>query len=216
MKKICGRVLNMNKLQNIEAGLMIIEGDIKDVQKKITPLQESLNVLWETKKNLEKQFDELTIKSFKKPDWNYILFENGMVNNARYKYRGEQINKIGLSNSCFFQDTQQVQIKVTLTNGNLKQLKQTKKALEKVLPYIKFTKNGYKRIGIMERSCSANGIYELFVSKGIQYLINKITYGREEILKRYNTLDEALQYIYDHLYYNRVDAKGEEIDENNY
>ena len=109
-----------------------------------------------------------------------------------------------------------IQIRVTLSNGDLKKLKQTKKALEKILPYIKFEGDKYKRIGIMERSCSANGVYELFISKDMQLLINKITYGRVEILKIFNTLDKALQYIYDHIYYNRVDAKGEEISEECY
>jgi len=205
------------RLENLENCLMAVEGEINGIRKKIIPLEDALTAFFAKKKNLQDEYDDLTIKSFKKLDWNYILFEDGRnCSNTRYQYRDQQINKIGLTSSGYISEIQQVQIRVMLSNGDLKKLKQTKKALEKVLPYIKFVKNEYKRIGIMERSCSASGVYELLVSKGMQYLVIKTAYGREEKLKRYNTLDEALQYIHDYIYYNRVDAKGAEIYEESY
>lgn len=193
------------EIAQLESDIAYKRNDIELLNAKIAPLECQRTRLYNEIKELTNQMDSLKIQKQTRPngklDWNYILFEDGRVTGERFKYRDEQLQKLGLSHFYYFPETQQVQIQFGLVNGDRKTIKTAKKGLEIVLPFIKPLKEdkGWKRISIVEHTSDSYRTYLLMVS-GKRARVVELHSNKKQILAKYSSLENALRCIYNNHY----------------
>lgn len=173
----------------------------------LAPLQKKQDKLFNQGRKLREELDLALIET-EKPNWDWILYEDGGVSKTRYDYAEKKIRELGLMVAVgYFPDTQQKVIRIALVNGKRETVKITKKAIETLLPFIKIhdgdNYKGYKAFSIFESSCSENGSHALLIGNN-EFIVHRTYYYRPEVLKKCKTLDEALNYIYVNLYYEKV------------
>lgn len=95
---------------------------------------------------------------------------------------------------CFgtWGDTNQSALQIVLTYGSKESLLNTLNFVEKVLPYIRLHKDGYKWFQILEHTLSAGSSYYLLINeKNKEYIVK----GSYSIQDEKNNLMDALLYI---------------------
>lgn len=115
----------------------------------------------------------------------------------------------GVRQDGYDSETKQMSLGIVL-DGN-RPLKD-QMGIAKWIPYIKPTQ-GVTYIDILEHTLSEHGIYVLRIEDD-KFILQKTTYGRTKDLKTFDTLKDAMKYIYDHHPYQR--KKGSYEDEEEY
>lgn len=177
------------------------ENEISSIRKLIAPLNDELTTLCERNKTLNSQLDALKIKNTKKPDWNFILHSGQSESMELHRYRNEMLRSIGLSSSGYFPETKQAAIQLTLIKGKPETKAKTLKSLSMLLPYIKPVA-GTLRFGIFEHTLCEYGIYTLVLNK--KWEIHFTRYSHTTTEQSFDTLKEAIEYIYENHYYEKV------------
>jgi hypothetical protein len=96
---------------------------------------------------------------------------------------------------------------VCLIKGDPKSLKQNLTGLKKILKYLKPV-DDMIHIDIFERTLSEYGVFSLRITPDLtKFQIVQTTYGRDEVLHTYKTLEKAMEKIQDKYYYDGVDEK---------
>jgi chromosome segregation ATPase len=176
-----------------------------ELREQIAPLEKKLTRLWNRNKKLQEQADKLKIA--RRTDWEWLLSESGSDSQTKYTARKEALEKIGLGSSGFFHAIQQVQVRVCLIKGDPKSLKQNLTGLKKILKYLKPV-DDMIHIDIFERTLSEYGVFSLRITPDLtKFQIVQTTYGRDEVLHTYKTLEKAMEKIQDKYYYDGVDEK---------
>lgn len=194
-----------------EKEIAIIEKELEEIEHestkliiKISPFQEKLNALYAKKKSLLEEREKIWITT-RKDDWAWILEENGSVSGERYKFRNKKIESLGLMSSGYYPEINQVSIKICLTKNDEESYKKTMAGLKVILPFI-IPQNGIKRIAIFENTLSEGGIFSLEISE-TEIKLCFCRGRREETLKSFQTLEEAVKYIQENHWYRKM-VKG--------
>jgi hypothetical protein len=193
----------IGKMTIKECQAEIVDNETKqsDVCSQIKPLEDKFRRLSNRNDELRNRIARVKSKQ-KKIDWDWLLYCDWKDAGVHHKYREEVLNKIGLRSSGYYQEINQTCVQVMLYRNKPDSLKKTLSGLKKVLPYLKSVKDGFVRVDIFEHTLSEGGVYDLWIDKEEKkYQIRKTTYGREEILKEFNDLKKALEYIQEHHYY---------------
>lgn len=163
-----------------------------------------MNTLGTEKANLIEKINDIEVEEkLQNPeiDWDYVLFEDGCVSGKRARYREKMIKSLDLGNSCYFPDTNQVCIQISMYQGKEGEVDLIAKSLRTILPYIKPIKE-QKIFKIFEHTCSENGICQLFINEDEnKFDIVRTRYSRERVVHSSKTLEEALAYIQKYYYY---------------
>lgn len=193
-----------NKILQLKKEVSKKEEEIKKIAQEISPLQTTMSRLYAEREKLQEELNDTIIKNTKRPDWEWILHEEGPQGQVRYKYAQKQLANLGLRASGYYPDTKQRAIQISLIKGDPNSLKSIKKGLKIILPYVKELKTGdlarYKVISIFEHTLSEDGCYTL-IFRGKEIKLHRIRYHHPEVLNSFPNIDEALKYIQDVHYY---------------
>lgn len=200
--------------------LLELERKADALREKLFPLQEELHTVCNLKRDLQEKEDEEYYKGLTSDtpkegvDWEELLSESGYDSQAKYKARDRVFQGFcssygGLQTSGYFPETEQVAVRVSMTHGDEQQLREVNKALSFLLPYLKPQKDGAVHLGVFESTLSAHGVYTLKV-KGDKVVLSKRTYGTEWDLKTFVELEDALEYVQKHHYYQGPSTDDEE------
>jgi hypothetical protein len=190
----------------------------------LAPLEEKASRLYNRVAKLTEQRDKLILSKGKGIDWAWLL-NTYPESTAKHNFRREQFRKLGLMDPFgHWMDTKQTAVKIGLDKQNSKTFhwrndKQLK-AVQKLLPFIKVGDKGCKRIDIFEHTLSASGSYwlEFYEAprdvksnpKGYEYCIQLgQSFGKPV---RFNTIEEAFEYVRKHHWYESSDPDDYEHD----
>jgi hypothetical protein len=184
---------------------LIEQNEITSIRELIAPLNDELIALCEKRTTLTSKLDTLKINKAKsdkkKTDWADILHSEYHDSLCKSNYRQEKLRDIGLESSGFFQDTNQAAIQIRLINGKPETKNKTLKGISTLLPYIKPIK-GQIRFCIFESTLCEYGIYNLVLGKKWELTFTRYSHTTTE--KTFDTLKEAIEYIYENHYYEKV------------
>lgn len=117
----------------------------------------------------------------------------------------------------YTEETGQTKFHIALVKGDKKRTQFVKDAILYFLPHLKWkTKDRYdgvldvaeKRFVIFEHNLSANGTYDLIYTQDDKWSISRSYHRKDE----YASLDAALQYIEENLWYERLGRNGKVVD----
>lgn len=184
------------------------EAEIKRLQDSISPLvterdklnMEIMSISDKIKKTRQEQeSSQMASEMTKEEKIEYFLFEDGWVDGERYGARQKFWSSMGLYQSGYFPETEQIQLELMLYKGACDNLEQTVTALEDVLPLVKPLK-GVKRLKIFEHTLSEYGSYRVEISE-TSFDVVVWTYGRKSTVKSFDNLRSMVQYVQQHHYY---------------
>ena len=119
----------------------------------------------------------------------------------KHNERDKKLAKIGLGSTGYFDETEQVCIRISLTKGSKKSFNATVKGLKFILPYLKPIGNKIP-IDIFEETLSEHGVYKLKVDKDMKKsVLTKTCYSMEMWVEKFNTIEEAVLYIQQNHWY---------------
>lgn len=196
--------MDTEQYNTIEAQILTLSQERDSLFEAQKPINERIVQVNTELRKLQDAKDQLKIDTFTDEDWGWLLANDGIDSDARYKFRNQQLEELELQSSGYYPETQQSSIHIRLKKREDERLLKVYEGLVKILPFIKplskDLEKGWKRIGIMEKTLSQYGIYTLLVGEGA-CAIEKTTYGRSTVLATFDTLLEALRYIQKHVYY---------------
>lgn len=133
--------------------------------------------------------------------WLLEAFANGVdASRVSREAFDEWLKDLGLFNQgSYWTDTFQraVSIRCYKNDTNVDKIAQS---IEYLLPHIKPLSDGYKHFGIFEKTFSSGGSYGLKI-KDADTDLTITTYGREKLIKRFDTIRDAIVYISQYVYY---------------
>lgn len=196
-KKLIGK-LTINECQ---AEITENEGKRSEILDQIKPLEKKAHRFYYRNKKLRDRI--ATIKSEqKKIDWEWVLSCEWNDGSVRLKYREKVLRDIGLDSSGYFDTINQTCIRITLHKNDSHSVAKNLQGLKKIFPYLKPVEDGFVIVDIFEHTLSECGVYRLWIDKeNKKYQITKTTYGHRKVLKEFNDLKKALEYIQEHHYY---------------
>jgi hypothetical protein len=147
---------------------------------------------------LQSKLDSLMILNAKKSDWDYILSCDHNQSMAHYNYCRDKLNELGVSSHGYHPEVNQTAIQLKLVKGKPETKSKTIKAIITLLPHL-IPVNGIIRFSILESTCGEYGIYQLIMKKKWELIFTR--YGNTSIQKTFDTLKEAIDYIYENHYY---------------
>jgi len=136
---------------------------------------------------------------FEKKDEAWYLFEDGYVNGERYKLREEWINNNfpGLMHTGFWRETNQIAFTIIYRNNKKKDIISS---IKKLISNLKSVKSEDKleiiRFGMHDKELSSSGIYHFDIQNN-KARVAKTTYGRFEVLKDFDTIENSFQFLID-------------------
>jgi hypothetical protein len=169
------------------------------------PLDAELKRLYDEIQELKEKQTEIKLKEDmtlgEKIQW--LLFENGYDSDMKRYYEADKFFKdMGLWVSGYYPHSQQKALEIMLYKGAQDNLDKILEGIKTVLPFIKpMNAKGERRFELFEHTLSEWGIYDLRINKYDVWILNKTTYGREEVEKVFDNLYEALKYCQEHHYY---------------
>lgn len=181
------------------------------LREQYTKLGEQMKPVYESHRDLEDEIDRRKLASFgDNPDWAYLLEETGCTSTARYKAAKESIAKLSdnLAFSGYTHKIQQRHVRVSLCENE--GVSSCLKGLETLIPFLKYQvdedgeEEGFSicRVGILSNDLSASGILFIALFKGMpQVEVRKTVYGRTRLLRKFDNLESALNYIAKEYYY---------------
>ena len=157
----------------------------------------------------EQESCQMASEMTKEEKIDYFLFEDGWVDGERYDARQKFWNSVGLHQSGYFPETEQIQLELMLYKGVGDNFEQTVAVLQEVLPFVKPLK-GVKHLKIFEHTLSEYGSYGVEISED-SFDVVVWTYGRKRTVKSFDNLRSMVQYVQQHHYYeSSVDEDNEE------
>lgn len=205
----------MTTKQALQQKLVELETEINSLFEQIEPLQDRVVSLREQEKEAREQLETLELSG--PVSWRYLLEETGTSSSVRANACGKALTEIssvegcipGLQTSGYFPNLQQRCVHIGLYKGAPELTAKVAAGLKEILPALKtqtYDVGDDEVEGVLfdifEEFLSEHGIFRLVVSKdsGKSY-ITKTTYGTVRLVKDFPTLDEALKYIENNLYY---------------
>lgn len=189
----------MSAVEILNQQIQAIEDRRNELFKIREPIDEELVSSYNALSQLRNERDTLLLPE-KENDWEWLL-HTGESDSSMIRLRAAetQLAKIGLNNAGSYNpDTQQRIISIALTKGDGESFETTLRGMETILPFIKPTEDGYKRISILEHTCGQHRSYYLMLKKGGYLISNGSTWDRG---KKFSTLREALGHIQENLWY---------------
>lgn len=139
----------------------------------------------------------------KKFDWEWLLHEDGMTSDAKYRECQRSLELFGLSSSGYLPEIQQRCVQVALYHGDPGSFEKAILGLKAILPFLKKNTAGLKYIKVLEYSLSASGSFGLTTDDVVFNLEHARGY-RINNLKSFDSLESAISYIQEHHYYEKV------------
>lgn len=184
---------------NEELGSLVAERDQirAEIDKHTKKLLETINRI----KAINEKCDKERLDTDEDKLWLLEAFVNGVdATLVSTKAFDAWIRDLGLFNPrSYWTDTMQRAISICCQKNDINIDKITQ-SIEYLLPHIKPLADGYKHFGIFEKTLSSGGIYHLkFQDNDIELTIK--TYGRENLIKKFDTIRDAVVYISENVYY---------------
>lgn len=205
MKKSTGK-----SLQNVRQVIFDYENQIEKILAKVDILQkDQLMVLGVLKRYYEER-DKLLAR-IRKNDWGWILEEDQFDTDVKKKLRDKKLSKLGISSNGFYPEIKQTALRVSLIRGDKTSYLKTVKALKTILPYLRpLPEDGVKHVQIFEGNLASRGVYEMLIRGNAgSIIIQRTVYSQLEIIKKFKSLESAVKYIQENLYYEYYEDKGE-------
>jgi len=201
-----------NQIESLKTEIEANDKESLRLHRIIAPHENKIQQLFNTNRKLKGEVDRLRIEQQKKKiDWEFVLAADHEDTMEHLRFAETALKSIGLGDNGTYNSTlMQRTVRICLTYGKPETLTNAMKGLKKILPYIKPGEEGWVSLHIFEHTLSERGGYCLEV-KGTSCRLTKTTYGRHEILKDFDNLKDAMNYIYKNHYYQKVDADGKRI-----
>lgn len=214
--------------ENIDSSIEKLKEEQKSLWEEKKPIDERLSVIFNELKVLNDQKGDILIAEmkaenfvpsygnwFSKKELELILIGN--VNSmSLYRYAEELLTSqfnYSFARDGYLQETGQTQFRIALIKGDKQRTSLVKDAILYMLPHLKWrTKDRYeavlpvaeKRFDIFEHNLSAGGSsYDLVYTSDDKWLIAERWRNVD-----FDSLDLALNYIENHLWYERLQENG--------
>lgn len=200
-KKIKSEIIDLElQIKANEDRRSELEDRRSELDKLREPIEKEMVRLYEANEILRNKMDNLKI-SFSENDWGYILQKKHYDSSVHRNFQEEKLFEIGLSTFGFNSETEQTCIHIGMIKGDKDQFEKVMNGLNIVLPFLKDDKNGELTIHIMEESCAADGIYTLIINRKEKSFA---IYINSHFRKSFNTLEAAVLYIQENLWYKKL------------
>ena len=207
------KVANMSK-EELTRKILAIEVARAALFEQIAPLQERTRSLYDELKPLQERLGEINVAEAKAGggfDFDLILMAEPK-SQAEYQEAERQTSELGFFlRGGYYPATMQTAMRIALTESNLEK---TINAIETILPHIiPMPKDlasltaGTKVFAIFERGLSEYASYQLCVKDDGSAFINVLRHGRESVESTFKTIREAVEYVQEHLWYERSDRQ---------
>lgn len=193
----------MNKLEKLKKDLFFFKKEHKKILPEYLKLQKKLTVISKKISVCQDKIDQETINADKiadKPNWKFILEENGVGSRSKNNRRRELLlNLLDCEGGGFYPEINQAAVRISLIKGKKESLEKTYNGLLKILPFIKIhPQYDGKIISILEHTLSNGGSYHLHINeKQNKYELDH-SYAEA---KEFPSLLDALKYIQENHWY---------------
>ena len=181
-----------DKLSSMEVERKELLKTLRSIRKKIITNYNLLSELREIKAS--KTIDEFGDE----PIWEFIL-KGDTDSKIIHDYQQKFLRSMGLARGGYNSNTNEVSLQVWLTKGDKELTKKHLDGFYIMLPHLTPI-DDYIKVSIMEEACAANGSYSLLIGQNHCY-IERMYYHKPEQIAEFSTLESALEYIEDKLYY---------------
>jgi hypothetical protein len=202
----------MNNIETWKKEIVSIDKKREELFKIKEPIDKQLSSLYEKKEKLQNQIDTSRINRKGKIDWEWILHCDHSQSTAHYRAAKDAMAKLGLMNSGFYENTNQISISIVINKNEYKKIPKIMKSIDILLPFLKPVVDGFICFGIFEHTLSKHGIFQLKINKKLKGYISCTRYGHEEVTIGSKTdlspLEDLLKYCAKELWYE--DETGED------
>lgn len=177
----------------------------------IDPFKKACSKAYDLVEKTKERYFSLVVEE--NPSWELLLEETNCL--ITYKKLDKELEKFCLTNSSYNTSTMQRCVSVCLYKNKDDVTEKTLEGLKIILPFIKpyrnrneldgwnsklrtpvdFKNKDIRFFSISERTLSKHGIYNLLVDKDNNACVMKTTYGHEELISKWDTLENTLKLI---------------------
>lgn len=200
--------------EELEAEITKLEAERQDLFKQKEPIDALLVKKYKEIERLQEIKAKIKLAEPMTDDEKLAYFlEADDTSNAKYNAAQEYFRALDVMSSGYRRDTMQRAITITLTKGSEESFIKTKAAVEYILPALKADEDGNRRFDILEHTCSAGGTsYDLVIHADGTATVSS---GRWNTNKP-TTLDKALRYIQENVWYESVSEEDKDSDDDDY
>lgn len=170
----------------------IIDAELSKLYKEITVLKD--------KQTKAKMAQEMTFED----RFEWLMEEKGYGSDMERYYAAQKLinDDLGLWMSGYYPFSEQKAIEIMLYKGVQDNLEKVYASLCSILHLVKPTdEEGNKRFKLFEHTCSEHGVWALYYTPAGNWKLTSCRWGREEVVKEWENLREALFYCQKHHYY---------------
>lgn len=193
--------------EELQAEIERLETRRQELFKQKEPIDAELVSSYDTIQNLRDKVAKIELAGLAEDG--SIIYHLDMTNDSsvRHSAASKFFQDMGVMSFGFRRDTMQRAITITMTKGSEESFTKTKAAVETILPYLKEGEDGNRRFDILEHTCSAGGTsYDLVIHTDGTATVSSGRWDRQKP----TTLDKALRYIQENVWYESVNEEDKE------
>ena len=187
--------------------------DVKDLETRLAAIREELAPLearraelWEQLKKAREDRDK-AVDPASLTIGDHLAYDHQETDIAHRRAK-EFFRQLGLPTAGYYPITMQRRLEICAYKGRPGEVERLSVAIHKVKPHI-IPCNGRIAFDIFEQTLSKGGVYELSFDSH-NWSIIKTIYGSEKNIKTNLSLQQALEYVVDRLYYEDVNSSEED------